>query len=286
MTKIINMDLERETWTIEGSEGREIPIEAAFNPRKKTPTVIFVHGYKGYKDWGAWNLMVPYFLRSGFSLVKFNFSHNGSTVDQLIDFPDLEAFSKNTYSKELFDLNKVVENVRKRLKSEKRIDEVYLIGHSRGGADVILHAARDHNINKIVTWAAVADIFERFPTGEVLDEWMSSGVRYETNKRTGQEMPVKIDIYTDALRNKSKLDVLSAATVIDIPWLIIHGEDDEAVNVNDAIRLKGQSTTAELKIYEGTGHTFGTYHPYDKDDLEYPFNDVVETTLAFLKKSS
>ena len=24
---------------------------------KKLPLVVFVHGYKGYKDWGAWNLM-------------------------------------------------------------------------------------------------------------------------------------------------------------------------------------------------------------------------------------
>ena len=30
----------------------------------KLPLVIFVHGYKGYKDWGAWSLMAEKFLFS------------------------------------------------------------------------------------------------------------------------------------------------------------------------------------------------------------------------------
>lgn len=285
MTKIIFMlTLEKENWVVEGSEERKMPVEGIFSPKLKAPTVIFVHGYKGYKDWGAWNHMVPHFHAAGINLVKFNFSHNGGTVKNPVDFPDLEAFSKNTYSKELYDLNKVVENVRKRLKAEKRWDQVYLVGHSRGGADVILHAARDHNIKKMVTWAAVSNIFERFPSGEALEHWKKEGVRFEKNKRTKQDMPVRIDIYNDAYHNQSKLDVMSAASVIDIPWLIVHGEEDEAVDVNAAIQLKGQTITAEMKIYEGTGHTFGTKHPYEETALQYPFDDVVRATIEFLKR--
>ena len=35
----------------------------------KLPLVIFVHGYKGYKDWGAWNLMAEKFAKNGFYFV-------------------------------------------------------------------------------------------------------------------------------------------------------------------------------------------------------------------------
>lgn len=28
---------------------------------EKLPLVLFVHGYKGYKDWGAWDLMAKKF---------------------------------------------------------------------------------------------------------------------------------------------------------------------------------------------------------------------------------
>ena len=35
---------------------------------EKLPLLIFVHGYKGYKDWGAWNLMAEDFAKAGFFL--------------------------------------------------------------------------------------------------------------------------------------------------------------------------------------------------------------------------
>ena len=30
------------------------------------PIVIFCHGYKGYKDWGAWNLVAERFAEEGY----------------------------------------------------------------------------------------------------------------------------------------------------------------------------------------------------------------------------
>ncbi|RZV60365.1 MAG: alpha/beta hydrolase, partial [Flavobacteriaceae bacterium] len=43
------------------------------------PLVIFCHGYKGFKDWGAWDLVANAFMEAGCFFVKFNFSHNGGT---------------------------------------------------------------------------------------------------------------------------------------------------------------------------------------------------------------
>ena len=42
----------------------------AFYPETsgKLPLIIFCHGYKGYKDWGAWNLMAEDFAKAGFFL--------------------------------------------------------------------------------------------------------------------------------------------------------------------------------------------------------------------------
>ena len=71
---------------------------------KQKPLIVFCHGYKGFKDWGAWDLVAKAFLDAGFFFVKFNFSHNGGTMEQPIDFPDLDAFAENNYSKELDDL--------------------------------------------------------------------------------------------------------------------------------------------------------------------------------------
>ena len=73
------------------------------------PIVIFCHGYKGFKDWGAWNLVGKEFANKNFFFIKFNFSHNGGTVENPIDFPDLQAFGNNNYSHELNDLERVLD---------------------------------------------------------------------------------------------------------------------------------------------------------------------------------
>jgi hypothetical protein len=60
----------------------------------KMPLIIFCHGYKGFKDWGAWDLVAEEFANNNFVFVKFNFSHNGGTAKNPIDFPDLRCIWK------------------------------------------------------------------------------------------------------------------------------------------------------------------------------------------------
>ena len=48
--------------------------------------------------------MADRFADAGFVFVKFNLSHNGTTIEHPIDFVDLEAFGNNNFAKELDDL--------------------------------------------------------------------------------------------------------------------------------------------------------------------------------------
>ena len=73
--------------------------------------VIFCHGYKGFKDWGAWNVVAGTFQKKGIHFCKFNFSLNGGTLDNPIDFPDLQSFAKNTYTQEVNDLDRVIDHM-------------------------------------------------------------------------------------------------------------------------------------------------------------------------------
>ena len=85
-------------------------LDVAFEQNNRTkPIVVFVHGFKGFKDWGHFNLVHQRLAESGFVALKFNFSHNGGTLDNPIDFPDLEAFGNNTYTKELDDLGAIID---------------------------------------------------------------------------------------------------------------------------------------------------------------------------------
>jgi acetyl esterase/lipase len=92
----------------------------------------------------------------------------------------LEAFGHNNYSKEQDDLNSVLDWILSEPEFNENIDKrnITLIGHSRGGGAVILKAAYDTRITKLVTWASVSDYKVRFPEGPILEHWKKEGVAY------------------------------------------------------------------------------------------------------------
>ena len=168
------------------------------------PIILFCHGYKGFKDWGAWDLMGKEFSDNGFCFIKFNFAYNGGTVEQPIDFPDLEAFGNNNYTKELDDLDSVLNwlSVFYSKNGNFNLSNISLLGHSRGGGIVTLKAKEDSRISKVISLAGVSNFKTRFPTGEAFQEWKKDGVYYIVNGRTKQNMPHFYQFYEDFKKNE------------------------------------------------------------------------------------
>ncbi|NNC69848.1 MAG: alpha/beta fold hydrolase [Flavobacteriaceae bacterium] len=256
------------------------------NNRQQKPIIIFCHGYKGFKDWGCWNLIAEHFAQLGYFFVKFNFSYNGGTPEQPIDFPDLEAFGNNNLSQELDDLNSVLDHVleNNHLQQEINKKKITLIGHSRGGGIVTLKAAQDPRMSSVVSWAGVSDYEDRFPKGKVLDEWRKTGVYFIENSRTKQKMPHYFQFYEDFIANKERLNIQKAVKKITIPHLIIHGTDDAAVPVQEAKNLHAWNPNSELYLLNGASHTFGSKHPWFANSLTFHLQKVMEKTIRFLEK--
>lgn len=256
----------------------------AFYPEtnEKLPLVIFVHGYKGYKDWGAWNIMAEKFAEAGFFFVKFNFSHNGTTVENPESFADLEAFGNNNYSKELSDLNVVVDHFVK----DPKVDEqkIVLIGHSRGGGISIIKTCEDERINGLITLASV-DTLERFPIKENFEKWKENGVYYVENGRTKQQMPHYFQFFEDFKNDEHRFDVERSMEMAKAHVLIIHGASDESVNVKNAEHLHILNPTSELYLIENTNHTFGAKEPWEDDALPKGLNEVIERSVEFIKQN-
>ncbi len=272
---------------IEGKHDKQILLDFGYQPNAiPKPVIVFAHGFKGFKDWGHFNKVMEYFIENDFAFVKFNFSHNGGTIEQPIDFPDLEAFGNNNYTKELDDLRTVIDWVEtNNLIADKELNkqQIYLIGHSRGGGISILAANEDNRIKKVVTWAAVADLVNRY-NEEQLNHWKKEGVIYVENTRTHQQMPLYYQLAENTLNNKDRFSVELAAKNLYIPYLIIHGTKDEAVPVNEAKKINEWNNTSELLIVEGAGHAFGASHPYNETTFPPHAQIVLDYTLAFLKK--
>ncbi len=268
---------------IQGIHQKPIVLDFGYKISKtKKPIVVLAHGFKGFKDWGHFNKVMEYFIDNNFAFVKFNFSHNGGTAEQPIDFPDLEAFGNNNYTKELDDLRTVVDWIENHESSEIDKERIYLIGHSRGGGISILAANEDIRIKKLITWAAVADLINRFPQ-EQLNYWKEQGVIYVENARTNQQMPLYYQLAEDTLANLDRFNIEKAANKLATPHLIIHGTADEAVSVNEGKKINGWNTNSELYIIDGSGHTFGANHPYELVKFPDEIQLVLDKTLNFLK---
>ena len=270
--------IDQENFSIIGASENVIYGDLTYDDKNtNTPVVIFIHGFKGFKDWGAHHLMASYFAQNGYRFLKFNLSHSGVTPDNFQDITDGDTFSKNTFSAEMIDVEIIIEHCVKYL----GVDGVYLIGHSRGGGLSILQAANNPNVKGLVTWSAIADFSSLWKQEDVQD-WRKSGKLEIINARTKKKMYLNIDLLEDFESNRAALDIVEAAKKITIPWLIVHGEDDLNVPVNVAVKLAEANLNSRLVKIANANHVFGATHPFEGDTLTPQLFEVGEKTLKFL----
>lgn len=273
----------KEHFTIYGADDRPFTGDLRYNPDIiEQPLILFLHGFKGFKDWGHFNLMADELVNNGFAVFKINFSHNGTTPDHPTDFHDLEAFGRNTLGKELNDIKAAVDFVWSEPKFGRfNLNRFYVMGHSRGGGTAIVFTAADRRVKRLVTLASIASVENRF-TPEQIQEWEEKGVIYIYNGRTGQNMPMYREMLDEYRQNKENLDPLHNARHLECPHLIIHGTADETVNVSEARQLESATKNARLFLIDGAGHTFGGKHPFNEAGLPEHTLTAVKETVKFL----
>ncbi|MXX33569.1 MAG: alpha/beta hydrolase [Gemmatimonadetes bacterium] len=232
---------------------------AAAAPRT---AVVVAHGFKGFKDWGFFPLLCNRLALDGHLVVSFNTSLNGIGAD-LFDFTELDAFGRNTVSREVADLHWMVDRTLEGVWDGGRGPEALgLLGHSRGGGNAVIVAAERGEVSSLVTWAAVSTYHRWSPEQE--RDWAAAGVTYILNARTGQEMPLHRAVFDDLRENAERFDILAAARRVRAPWLVVHGAEDATVSAQEARRLAEAGPAADLLVLEGSGHTFEAVHPLEE----------------------
>jgi pimeloyl-ACP methyl ester carboxylesterase len=258
---------------------------AASGPR---PVVVFVHGFKGFKDWGHFSLFGRFFAEQGFVFVKLNLSHNGVVVGGTGDLEDLEAFGHNNFSHELNDLGQLLDALHEPgatplPAAALDLSRIYLIGHSRGGGLVLAKAAEDPRITAVATWAAVATLAPPWPA-EMLTQWRREGVIHIPNARTGQQLPLYYQIAENYREYQPRFDLAALVPQLRQPLLIIHGDLDETVPLSAAEALLARKPDAELFIVPAAGHQFGGRHPWSEAELPPLAKLVAERTATFFQQ--
>jgi dipeptidyl aminopeptidase/acylaminoacyl peptidase len=244
--------------------------------------VVTCHGFKGFGRWGFYPYLAPTIAAKGFNVVTFDFSGSG-VGDDRETYADFDGFACNTYSQELADVAAVAEYARDR----GWIGDRYgMFGHSRGGGDAILHASRSSGVAALVTWAAIGHVLRWMSATR--DDWRQRGYIEVVNSRTGDVLRVNSTLLEECERDgEETLNIERGAASLRVPWLIVHGSDDETVPVADAERLYAAAGGArnkrvELEIVPGGNHVFSAAHPLK--EIPELLRGVVARTAGFFEK--
>ena len=254
---------------------------------REFPVIIFLHGFKGFKDWGGFPDACEEFARNGFGVLAINFSHNG-IGEKKTELDRLDLFEKATLSKDLDEVGLAIKALQdgtiNNSHAHLNTDVIGLVGHSRGGHTAVAAAAEYEAVQALVTWASVADYVERF-SEQAVSDWQVKGYTEFPNSRTGQIMKVDKELYNDAIENGDRLIAIRRVEEIRIPSLFIHGREDETVPYTDSehLHIHCSAKEKELRLISNAGHTFGISHPFEEEFFPPQFKELIEATAAWFR---
>lgn len=271
------------SYELPGSDARplrgEVHLPDAPGPR---PIVVLVHGFKGFRRWGFWPAMAERFTRDGLACVGFDLSHNGVGPGGL-EFDEPELFERNTFARELFDLQQVLAAVRERRlphADELLPDRLALLGHSRGGGLVVVTAADDPAIRAVVALAPIASNRRLAP--DDVESGLARGFHPVVNTRTGQVLHLGRDALLEIQGRDDLADFTVHAARLAAPLLVVHGTADPAVSVDDGRRLAAAAPVGEFVGCKGADHVLGCRHPWAGSTPH--FERFLDRASAFLRE--
>ncbi|BAV45404.1 alpha/beta hydrolase fold protein [Mesorhizobium loti] len=244
---------------------------------KDAQPIVFHHGWPLSGD--DWDAQMLYFLDKGYRVIAHDRRGHGRSA-QVSDGHDMDHYAA--------DADAVVEHLDLR--------NAVHVGHSTGGGEaahyVARHGQRRGRVAKLVLIGAVPPIVVKTATNpgglpiEVFDGLrkalasdraqfyldFASGPFYGFN-RDAKPIPGVIENWWrqammggakaqyDGIKAFSETDFTEDLKAIDVPALVMHGDDDQIVPINDSALLSAKLLkSGTLKVYENFPHGMCTTH--------------------------
>jgi non-heme chloroperoxidase len=229
----------------------------------KGPVVTFSHGWPLSSD--AWDGQMQFLAQNGFRVVAHDRRGHGRS-SQASDRNDMDGYAD--------DLAAVIDALDLR--------EATLVGHSTGGGEVVRYVARHGTgrVAKVVLIAAVPPIMLKTPANpeglpmEVFDAMRAGlfkdrsqfykdlAVQFYGANRAGAKvsqgildqfwlwsMQAGLKNAYESIKAFSETDFTEDLGKIDVPALVLHGEDDQIVPVKDSARKSARLIKGAKEIY-------------------------------------
>jgi non-heme chloroperoxidase len=248
--------------------------------------VVFSHGWPLSAD--AWDDQSMFVGSNGYRAVAHDRRGHGRSA-QTWDGNDMDTYAD--------DLARVIEGL--------DLNDVTLVGHSTGGGEVTRYVGRHgtDRVKRVLLLGAIPPLMlktDANPEGtpkEAFDE-IRAGVLADRSQfykdlsapfyganREGSNvsqgvrdqfwrlsMQVGLKGAYDCVGVFSETDLTEDLKRMDVPTLIIHGDDDQIVPIDDSARKAVELVPdAELKVYPGAPHGISTTHKnqFNADLLEF-----------------
>lgn len=195
------------------------------------PLVVIGHGVTGNKDRPFVVTLAQGLAAAGVDAVRLSFSGNGDSEGR---------FQDSTISKEVEDLGSLLDAAGDR--------PICFVGHSMGGAVGVLRASKDARIRWLVSLAGMVHT-RAFAEREFSDVTPDEGSMWEE-----PSCPLS-QTYIDDMNTIDSVVELGAS--IQVPWLLVHGSEDDVVPPQDADDIIARAgDNAQLTLLEGADHVF------------------------------
>jgi non-heme chloroperoxidase len=262
--------------TITTNDGVEI-FYKDWGPRDAQP-IVFHHGWPLSSD--DWDAQLLYFLGNGYRVVAHDRRGHGRS-GQVSEGHDMDHYAA--------DASAVCEHL--------NLKNAVHIGHSTGGGEVARYVARygqpQGRVAKAVLVSAVPPLMVKTkdnPGGtpiEVFDGWraalagnraefyldVASGPFYGFNRPNAKVSQAVIQnwwrqgmmggakAHYDGIKAFSETDQTEDLKAITVPTLVLQGDDDQVVPIDDSGRLSVKLVkNGTLKVYPGYPHGMLTIH--------------------------
>ncbi|MBV7518846.1 alpha/beta fold hydrolase [Ensifer sp. ENS12] len=246
-----------------------------WGPKSAQP-IVFHHGWPLSGD--DWDAQMLFFLGKGFRVIAHDRRGHGRSA-QVSDGHDMDHYAA--------DVAAVVEHLNLR--------NAVHIGHSTGGGEAAHYAARHgkERVSKLVLIGAVppimvqtsanpgglpVEVFDGLRAGLAADRSQfyldfAGGPFYGFNREGAkrseamvqnwwrQGMAGAANAHYLGIKAFSETDFTDDLKSIDVPTLVLHGDDDQIVPIADSALLSAKLLkNATLKVYKGLPHGMATTH--------------------------
>lgn len=203
------------------SEGQKISGILHLPEKEHPPCVIASHGLLSSKDSEKYIALGNKLSQEGMSMLRFDFRGVGESEGRIED---------DTVSGRIADLGSAIYFAQSHPGLGNRIG---LVGSSLGGYVSLIHASMEKEIRAVVIWS----------TPFHLDNLRS--------KRQKEDDPLPGEAFFKDLPKHRLLPLLPKVS----NCMVIHGEEDELVSVNQAWEVfQGLGESKEIHVIEGADH--------------------------------